>query len=420
MKRKFYSIIMLIAFESSYVCVRSVNLIIITMGMKLFLFNIACIVLIISSCSHSGNFDDHDVERILIEVNESNEIKFSHLFDKVEYVPLETTDSSLIGAVEKFRIFDDKVCVLCDKSLLLFDANSGKNELGISKLGNAPGEYISLYDVFIDKKNDLIELLDMNGRKIQKYDFKGNFKESLVLPFMSFSFNKDKYGDYWFYNNNTVSDDIKSKVICFDSKRKNIIEEYFPIDFHLSSFFFVIEGNNFVRSDDGMLFFSCPLNKIYSMNKRIAPKLIYNIDFGIHNVPTEFYKENYSDIMDFSTKANKRGYIYFINNLYANKQHVMLSYLFDNKCFWNIYSINEGRSMSGHFIEDDINSLSSIPIDFFNTFFAMDEDSLYFLISVDQFMNMCKDNEKFLKLADQGIDDQSNPILVKCKFKKNI
>lgn len=156
------------------------------------------------------------------------------------------------------------------------------------------------------------------------------------------------------------------------------------------------------------------------MNKGIAPKLIYNIDFGVHNVPTEFYKEDYSDIMDFSTKANKRGYIYFINNLYASKQHVMLSYLFDNKCFWNIYSINEGRSMSGHFIEDDINSLSSIPIGFFNTFFAMDEDSLYFLISADQFMNMCKDNEKFLKLADQGIDDQSNPILVKCKFKKNI
>lgn len=388
--------------------------------MKLILLNIVCLILIISSCSHSKNPEDQESIRISIEVDESAEIKLSHFFDKIDYVPLETTDSSLIGAVEKLRVFDDKVCILCDKSFLLFDSNSGKNEIGISKLGNAPGEYISLYDAFVDKKNGLIELLDMNGKKIQKYDFKGGFKESLELPFRSLSFDKDLNGNYWFYNNNMVSDDVKSRVICFNPENRKIADEYFPIDIHLSSFFFVIEGNNFVRLNDGMLFFSCPFNEIYSMNRGFTPKLVYNIDFGSRNVPNEFYKEKYSDIMDFSIKANKMGYVYFVNNFNINKQHVLLSFLLDRICFWNIYSINDGNSKSGRFIEDDVNSLSHIQIDFMNTFFAMDENLFYFLITAEQFMSMCKDNKAFLKSIDQDLDEQSNPILVKCKFKKNL
>lgn len=386
--------------------------------MKLFLLNVVCLGLLIFSCSPSKNSKNQAGKSISVEVDESADIRFSDVFEKIEYVPLETTESSLIGGVERLRIFGDKVCIVCDKSLLIFNKDTGRNETRISKSGNAPGEYLSLYDVYFDKRNGIIELLDMNGRKIQKYDSKGIFKESQELPFMAFSFNKDKEGDYWFYNNNMVTDDIKSKVICLDSDTKEISGEYFPIDFHLSSYFFVIEGNNFVRRGDGMLFFSCPFNQIYSMNKGSDPVLAYNIDFGKHTAPDEFYKESYSDIMDFSTKANKLGYVYFINNFHANNTNLLLSFMLEKNCFWNLYSIADGKSKTGHYLVDDVNSLSRIPIDHLNTFFAMDEETLYFLLSAEQFMEMCEDNEDFIELVDHGIDEQSNPILVKCKFKK--
>lgn len=40
------------------------------------------------------------------------------------------------------------------------------------------------------------------------------------------------------------------------------------------------------------------------------------------------------------------------------------------------------------------------------------------MISADQFMEMCKENSKFFEMINKyNIDDQSNPVLVKCKFK---
>lgn len=387
--------------------------------MKMLLFNFLCVVLLTVSCSPSKNSRTQNGKGILIEVDESAEIRFSDVFEKIEYVPLETSDSSLIGNVERLRLFGDKVCIVCDKSLLIFNKHTGRNETRISRPGNGPGEYLSLYDVYFDKRSGIIELLDMNGRKIQMYDSKGRFQESQELPFMSFSFNKDNYGNYWFYNNNMVSDVIKSKVICLDSGKKEIVGEYFPIDFHLSSYFFVIENNNFVCGDDGMLFFSCPFNQIYSMNKGSDPVLVYNIDFGRHTVPDEFYKESYSDIMDFSTKANKQGYVYFINNFYANSANLLLSFMLEKECFWNLYSIADEFSKAGHFLVDDVNSLSCISIGYLNTFFVMDEDTLYFLLSSEQFIEMCKDNKTFFELVGQDMDEQSNPILAKCKFKKD-
>lgn len=385
--------------------------------MKVLFLNLMCLGLLVLSCSQSKSSKSQEGKSISVEVDESADIRFSDVFEKVEYVPLETTESSLIGGVERLRIFDDKVCIVCDKSLLIFNKDTGRNETRISKSGNAPGEYLSLYDVYFDKRSGITELLDMNGRKIQKYDSEAIFKESQELPFMAFSFNKDNQGNYWFYNNNMVTDDIKSKVICLDSDTKEISGEYFPIDFHLSSYFFVIEGNNFVRRDDGMLFFSCPFNQIYSLNKGADPVLAYNIDFGKHAAPDEFYKESYSDIMDFSTKANKLGYVYFINNFHANNTNLLLSFMLEKNCFWNLYSIADGESKTGHYLVDDVNSLSRIPIDYLNSFFAMDEDTLYFLLSAEQFMEMCEGNEDFIELVDHGIDEQSNPILVKCKFK---
>ncbi len=231
-------------------------------------------------------------------MDKSENIRFSEFFERVDYIPLETTDSSLVGTVERMRIFEDKVCLLCDKSFLMFNKQTGEAELQISKLGGAPEEYRSLYDVYVDSTRGLIELLDMNGKKIQKYDMKGRYKASIPLPFMSFSFTKENESNYWFYNNNLVSDKAHSKVVHFDAKQEEIINEFFPIDSHLSNFFFVVESNNFINAEDGLFFFCNPPGKMYFIKGDLSPHISYTFDFGEHSIPENFYAHNFSDIMD--------------------------------------------------------------------------------------------------------------------------
>lgn len=389
--------------------------------MKSYLLEILCIVLFLSSCHSSKKENDLNEKKIEIKINEASKIHFSNIFEQVNYIPLETTDSSLIGTVERLRIFDNKVCLLSDKSLLLFNKQSGNVELQLSKLGSAPEDYKSLYDVYIDNEMGEIELLDMNGKKIQKYNMHGQYKSSLSLPFMSFSFTKTGKSDYWFYNNNLISDQTKSKVIHYDSKERKILEEYFPIDSSLSNFFFVVEGNNFVNKKDGIFFFSCPSQNIYLIDNKLSPQVAYTFDFGKHSIPEEFFKHNFSDIMEFSIEANKREYVYFVNNFALNKEYIMLSFLLDKKCFWSIHNTSNSINIAGNILEDDINTLSHINIDNLNTLITMDEEALYFLISSEQFINMCKDNKEFQKiLINNNIIEESNPILVKCTFKKKL
>lgn len=145
------------------------------------------VISVLCSCSSSKRGDEETGKKISITIEENSKIKFSDVFEQVDYIPLATTDISLVGIVERFRLFNHKVCLLCDKSLLLFDANTGQAISKISRLGNAPGEYKSLYDVSICEDGN-VELLDMNERKIRRYDMDGNFLDALDLPSMSFSF----------------------------------------------------------------------------------------------------------------------------------------------------------------------------------------------------------------------------------------
>lgn len=372
------------------------------------------------SCSSHKEDDKVTGKRIPITISENSTIKFSDVFEQVDYIPLETTDHSLVGIVERFRIFEDKACLLCDKSLLLFDANTGQTISRISKLGNAPGEYQSLYDVAI-RKDGTVELLDMNALKIRKYDMNGNYKEAFELPSMSFSFFANGESDYWLFNNNMPYEDIKSKVVHYDASKKSLKDRFFPIDMHLANYFFVVEGNNFAQRKDGLLFFSCPSENIFLLKVGAEPSVAYTIDWGKHAAPDDFYSRNYSDIMEFSTEANKLGYVYFVNNFSANDSYIQLSFFLDKIAYWNIYSEKEGKSYTGCILQDDLNALKRFRINNANTLYTIQEDNLYFLLSADQFIEICNHNSTWEELVNKkNITDQSNPLLVKCRFKKNI
>lgn len=382
---------------------------------------ILLIISLLHSCSSPRQEDEEIEKRIPIVIEEGSKIKFSDVFEQVDYIPLETTDTSLVGIVERFRIFDNKACLICDKSLLMFDANTGRAISKISKLGSAPEEYQSLHDASVCEDGN-VELLDMNKRKIRRYDINGNFVSSLDLPSMSFSFFANGRNNYWLYNNNMSYEDIKSKVVCYDASKRMVKDLYFPIDTHLAGYFFVVEGNNFAKRQDDLLFFACPSEKIYSLKEGEEPSVAYTIDFGRHAAPQDFYKNDYSDIMEFSTEANKRGYVYFVNNFSANNSYIQLSFFLDKVAYWSIYSENEKKSYTGCMLQDDLNSLKGFRVDAQNTLYAINGDYLYFLLSAEQFVGICSNGGTFFEQVNKNNDmnDQSNPLLVRCKFKKSL
>ncbi|MDR0429120.1 MAG: 6-bladed beta-propeller [Tannerellaceae bacterium] len=391
--------------------------------MKLFSIILSSIVFL--GCSHSIQ-EQISVPLIEIDVDQTKTLNLSDFFTDISYVSL--SDSFLVGIIETAKIYDDKLFLLTNKSILIFDINSGDLLLNVRHLGRGPGEYISLYDMLYDKNENTIELLDMNAKKVLKYSFDNQFIDEFTTSFFSFSFYKIDQFTYLFYNNNVMSDVTNHKLIQYDSKTSKIKASHFPIDRHLANYFFVIDVNNFGSMVNSSFHFS-PSDTIYGFTENYGLYPKYVLNFGKYHTPKSFYKENYIDIYDFSVKAVEKSYIYTYTNFCENDYIAALYFRNDQKLYWVLYDKNIQTVWTIDSWIDDFHFNTSVNIDYNNVQFIMDNDYLYFFLQPDQFINLMNDKkgskfspndwDMFNHIYSLDFSEESNPILVKCKFKKS-
>lgn len=353
-----------------------------------------------------------------VDLDPSARLVASALFDTIEYVPLETNDTFLVGYIERPKLAGDDICFISDKSFYMFDAETGKGRLKLSRLGMGPGEYQSLSDALVDPVSGDIELLDNNRRQILVYDSAGSYKRSLSLPFMPFGFAKSGAGDYWFYNNNLVSDISRHRLVRYDAEAGRVTGEHFPIDDHVAGYFFVVDDNNFAVSDGSLYYMASPSDTLYRLGEKVSP--VYRLGLDKYRVPADFWKANYSDIMEFVTAANSHDYVYSITNFSLNPQAVMVSFMLKDRLYWSFYSVAEGKAYTASSLYDDFHFTESLALSPASMTYVMDDECLYCLMSSDQFLELAENAkspviENLIRQYD--VTEQSNPILMKCRLK---
>jgi hypothetical protein len=386
------------------------------------------------SCTNDSNNDKNATYKVAVHVETDPSIRFSSVFTHVKYTLLCDKDSFLIGNVDKMKICDEKIILLSSGSVLVFDRNTGKDLLCLRRSGNASHEYASLDDVLIDDSTHTMELLDSQKRKIRRYDFNGNFLSEITLPFRPQSFFKKDADDYWFYNSHFISDVSKSKLVHYNVKKEKVEHEYFRIDDHLASYFYVIEGNNFNRYSSKLTFVCTPEHVLYDIREQGDPAPTYAIDFGKNQVPPSFFERRYEDIADFVEKADKAEYIFFVTHLAENEHYIFFSYKFVDAVYWSFYNKAQHTTNSGRVIYDDIRFGDIETALHYSNCFASTDDSFYFLLQPYQFIELVENYkskngdarlEELMRLypdmyaiySHPDFNDQSNPILVTCKIK---
>jgi hypothetical protein len=383
--------------------------------------------LVFLNCSHSIQKEKEvEIVSITIDADHPGILKLSDFFTDISYVLL--SDSFLVSTIEQTKIFDDKLFLLTNRSVLIFDINSGKALLNIRHTGGGPGEYISLYDVLYDKNENTVELLDMNEQKVLKYGLDGHFISEFKTSFYSFSFCKINRSDYLFYNNNMISDITNHKLIRYDAQSSKISAAYFPVNKHLASYFFVVDANNFGSAANPSFHF-CPSDTVYGFTDDYEPYAKYVLNFGKHQTPSSFYKENYGDILDFSLKASRNSYIYMYSNFCENDCAAALSFRHNDNNYWALFDKKNQNTCTFEQWIDDGHTDTPINITYGNGPFAMDETYLYFFLQAEQLTDLMEKEKRNLhnNLPDildeiyhsSGFSEQSNPIIVKCKFKKS-
>lgn len=109
------------------------------------------------------------------------ELDISGIAD-VEYIPLETTDSSVIALGMKTNI-SEKYIITADVygPVFIFD-RKGKHLRTIYGYGQGPEEYNMIYAFAVDFPKEEFYITDYKSRRIQVYDFIGKWKRTLKTP----------------------------------------------------------------------------------------------------------------------------------------------------------------------------------------------------------------------------------------------
>lgn len=119
-------------------------------------------------------------EEIVLESIESRPL-YAYI-DSVKYIPLETTEESLISSIAALEIMDDRYYILNGTytSILIFD-KEGKFLHGIYTQGNGPKEYIRIGDMKLDKARRRIIVSDTFSKKLLVYDRDGNWQQTVPM-----------------------------------------------------------------------------------------------------------------------------------------------------------------------------------------------------------------------------------------------
>lgn len=216
-------------------------------GVFLFLF-----VLIGYACSNTKNKTEDQVIPLSHAFEQLEEISVEDIGDRIDYVPLETTDESLIADRAYIRILQDKLLVGSrEQPIKMFDRKSGRFIRSVGKIGQGADEYLLQDGLPVFWTDDVSGTIyvQTEGQRILRFDVDGNPLEPIHLPeelsrlqSLSVIGNKDNLYFYQKTDFNKFEDKIFSYNMPDKKVQKNIVSQEGPMAFELSGTPILIGG----------------------------------------------------------------------------------------------------------------------------------------------------------------------------------
>lgn len=114
------------------------------------------------------------------DVSTVSSLLLSEVAEKLEIVPLEMTDQSMLGEIRRIQVTDHNIWIDHGREFYIYRfSRSGKFLNKIGSIGQGPGEYTTYSTFLVDEdKKEVYIIANTNG--VLAYDFEGNFKRKIV------------------------------------------------------------------------------------------------------------------------------------------------------------------------------------------------------------------------------------------------
>jgi len=217
-----------------------------------------------------------EMNTIRVDLEHKQKVSIFDIFSKIDIIPLETNDLSLIKFIRKLVVYHDNIYILDDLSKILVFSHDGKFLYQINNKGMGPEEYIDISD--FDVTNDSLSVLSAVGNKMFIYDTDGHFIRRFYLPQINRAYNSFK-----FINNDTIAFwtfDYENRLKIYSKSSNRIFKEGIPEKNN-------IYGNlNIKMFPYGTFIPSVNDNRVFKITPQSEIVEAYRWDFGkLNNTP---------------------------------------------------------------------------------------------------------------------------------------
>jgi hypothetical protein len=360
----------------------------------------------------------------------------SDIASDVEYIPLQTSENSLISRIFNVKTNGDIIIIYhavnFNSELICFD-NTGRFLNKLNKTGRGPGEYLFIGDFDINSEADLLVLTSFGN--ILVYDIKGNefiFNKSL-------NFKSDIYSSINRINfipgqNNILLSYYSNALEPFRNLMINLNGD--TLDTRLNYYKYQIIPNEATKR-----FFTSPYeNIIYSYNNSLHFKdwfsdTVFTIGQSNNIIPyfkldangIQFTPDDLAKLVSPFNSGNSQIPDVEVRFIMEFPRYIIYNYRYNRETVYEIYdkALNKKIGIEGNaFLKDDISGGINVEpkLSYGNKLYSWVEAiTLKNFVSSEKFKNsVVKDPEKkkALETLANSLKETDNPVLIVVTMKQ--
>lgn len=302
------------------------------------------LALAFSACSSSPKQAGMDTELpVLYLTKEYPKVELDiHEIADVEYIPLETTDESIIGKAPYYAISEKYIVSLAsiiDKETRFFD-RKGKFLFKINRYGQGAEEYTSPFNVSIDFENEECYVYDGYQHKIQVYTFSGKWIRTLKTQEGTAFINMFNYNKQYLIGYNSFHDYRNIKNFPEDKHPYHLIDkkngEHKPLDIMVekkvsktfrkgAGHFESMQGiNPIIANNNNILIADFGLDTLYQYKEnKLTPIAVQYPPIHSNDEPTIVAPEIYTDSYLFFRPIHMKYVAGDVNKPYWDAPYLM-------------------------------------------------------------------------------------------------